>query len=181
MKMKHMAALMREDLTTVAVTFDLNDGRVPGVGTKAYTYKVLREDVEGPNALKGGDLVVVPRTYVDARRIKQGLANDGGCEVQSEEGLSVARILEVHDTPQLDPDADHDYKWIIDRVNYLRYTERLAKEAELTQLILSAEREAKRQSLLDTFKKVIHDNPALSAKFKALTGPATTAKTARRK
>jgi hypothetical protein len=171
MKLKHMAALMREDITTVAVTFDLNDGRAPGVGARQYTYKVLLEDVQGPNALKGGDLVVVPRTAIDARKIKAGMAQDGGCAVQAEEGLSVARILEVHTVPQIDPDADYDYKWVVDRVRYDRYVKLVDNEAEMTRIITAAERDIRKNALIDQFKKTIGENPLLASKFAALAGP----------
>jgi DNA-binding transcriptional MerR regulator len=166
MKTKQIAALLRDDITTIAVHFlrrreiDEDDGggsvraritphRIikPGPGnTLAYTFKALKEDAK---QLVPDDIVVV-----DTRH-----------------GLSLAVVAAVHDEPQIDPDSDYDYRWYVGKVETARHQQILAHEQALEKKVLEAERAIKRKSMVEQFREALGGNLP-QANFQALAAPA---------
>ena len=71
--------------TTVAVTFNTSSKLENVTRTQTYTYKTKFK------SFSPGDLAIVKSV--------------GG-------SYKVVRIVEAHDTPQIDPNARYEYKWI---------------------------------------------------------------------
>jgi len=157
MKQKHLYSLLDQSYTTIKVVFTQEQVSAPRAPQaprqardaaseaatrasipwampeqtyhgKAYTYKVAR-DVE----VKVDDFVVV---YSDAR------------------GLVIARVVEVHETPQIDVDASFDYKWIVQRIDREAYQRRVDAERVFSDSMLQVERVRQRESMLRGF----HEN-----------------------
>lgn len=151
MKSKHMSALLREDITTVSVLFQRDVANRQGVETVSrYTFKVLREDAD---KLKSDDLVVV----------------------ETSKGMQVAQVCEVHADPQIDPDFDGDYKWVVQVVNMERYMCIVQHERELDTVMLNVEREVKRKSVVEMYRETL-GKTAVGTRFAALLkGPALAA------
>jgi hypothetical protein len=149
MQTRHLAALMREDITTVAVFFEqatLNRG--PGEGIKRYHYLALREDAA---KLKPDMKVLVP----------------------SVKGIGVAIVAEVHEEPQIDPDLPHDYQFIIQTIDTARFDAIVEHHAEMQRTLIAVETEVKRRSVLQMYEEAITGNRRLASKFAVLKkGPA---------
>lgn len=87
-------------------------------GQKPYTYKM-------PNGLcKTGDMAVV----------------------ETNTGLKTVYIIEVHDEPDIDPNADYDYRWIVSPVRHDIYFDVLIREQRLSLALRDVEKQ--RQSSL---------------------------------
>lgn len=80
-----------------------------GNNTRLYTYKV-------PNDLQVqvDDMLVVDAHY---------------------SGVCIVDVKEVHERPQIDPDANFDYKWVVGKVDLESYRKRAEAEAEFRQLV----------------------------------------------
>lgn len=155
-KQKHIAALLRDDLTTVAVRYVNSDIKNEGQGgSRVYTYKILLEDAK---KLKVGDFVVVP----------VGSNYKGNTGTVSVEYMHVAVVTEIHDTPQIDVDFDGDYKWVMSCFNLEHYNAVVAHDKQFSELIQTAEKEVKRASLLEQFQTTLKGNAELSAQFAKL-------------
>lgn len=168
MMTKQIAALLRDDLTTVNVVFlrevrDEEDLRLrPNKPTtppiirrrevkesEPYTFKVLKEDAQH----------IVEGDY---------------CVVDTAAGLRVAKVVEVHNEPQIDPDSDIDYRWFVAKIDVLRHHAILDHERALEKQVLQAERTVKRKSMIEQFREAL-GGAALSTTFdssKALAAPA---------
>lgn len=114
MNMTTLAAMLREDLTTIVVRFvnlDTSD-----FNERLYTYKCTRELAE---TLERGDIVVVAAKNAD-----------------NPNGVQTAYVQYVHDEPQLDLENKRGYKWALCKVdvgeleNRQAIDERVGKQLE---------------------------------------------------
>lgn len=104
-----------QDFITVEAVFDddidldeVLDGTYKPSGGFAYTYKASKE-----MGLAVGDLALV---YAQHR-------------------LTVVAIKAVHEIPKIDPNANFDYKWIIQKVDFTAYKHNKAQDELHKQLI----------------------------------------------
>lgn len=126
MKQNHILSLLQENYTTVAVTFAVEiEKYLPGVN-KLYTYKTNVD-------LKENDMVVVP----------------------SPDGFRVVRIIEVHDSPEIDTDASFDYKWVVDKVDMEGYEEILKAEEIAAKELRNVQANAVRRQAKELLKETI--------------------------
>ena len=103
-------------------TLDVEFQETPG---KGYTYKVSN-DIKA--TLEKGSYVVI-----DARG-----------------SFKVAKVMEVHDTPQIDVDSPFSLKWVVSKVDTTAYNDQLTREAEATKLLEDAKRRKAREEALKT-------------------------------
>ena len=62
------------------------------------------------------------RTYTFKVHTSLALQKDDYCVVLNNKGKpQVVQVVEVHDQPQIDPQAPYEYKWIIDIVDFTQY------------------------------------------------------------
>lgn len=114
MKQRHLISLMDKDYTTVSVVFQKDSNRPTTSSTgKRYTYKTLKD-----NDPQVGDIAIV--------------------EVGVQ--LAFVKIVEVHTTPQIDFDADFDYKWLVQYVEREDYDKRMASEKKFLEGVEAAEK-----------------------------------------
>lgn len=100
--------------------------RVKFEGTqRLYTYKALLED-----KVKEGDYVVVDTPSA---------------------GLQLCEVHHVDRVPNIDVDADFDYKWIVQKVDRSKYDERIEREEQFHLAMQEVEREKKRAELRQHF------------------------------
>lgn len=138
MKTKHIASLLQTGFTTVQVVFRASQhsiaatqyeaGRIP----KPYTYKASLDD-----KLTTEDYVVVDTPT---------------------HGFVVAKVVGVDATPDLDLDADYDYKWIVQKVDPTKYQSNVAKEAAFNQAMQEVERARQRESIKMHFSEQFKDS-----------------------
>lgn len=146
---KHLLSLLQNDFTTISVAFEddgFNYANSDGLSRerkhpakKNYTYKVALSDVP---ALRISMCALVTRAEmtVGSNAVAATIA-----------GLKIVRVMEIHEEPMIDTDADFDYKWIVAPVVADDYLKRVTQEVEFKKLVRSAERETARQQAMDNF------------------------------
>ena len=117
----NIAALLREDTKTVAVSFPkgsewaerpIEDGMLLDIEDfdKRYYAYVTNFDV------KEGDPVLV----------------------EAAEQIKVAIVCKVDDTVKIDPGLQYELRWVISKVDFSAYRENMAKNAEIKDLVSQA-------------------------------------------
>lgn len=123
MKQRHLISLLQNDYVTVQVVFQRPDNAPINPSTnRHYTYKARM-----PIAV--GDIAVV--------------------EVR--EKLALVKIVVVNDVPQINVDADYDYKWLIQRIDRTTYDKTLAVEKKFAEAMQAAEKAHQRLVLAQKF------------------------------
>ncbi len=102
-KLTNTAALVRDDITTLNAYFENRNGY-----SAAYTFKTT---LTLANIANPGDHVIVDTTH----------------------GIRAAIVSEIHDEPQIDPDASFIYRWAFDIVHTRFLDRELATESQLAK------------------------------------------------
>lgn len=149
---QHVASLFQETMTTVAVTYGHSDTYND---SQLYVYKIDRGD-----CIQADDLVLV----------------------YAKSSIKVARVREVHESPQLDYESDINYSWVIGAIPQEAldlYEKRMTQEAEFAKLAQEAENQHQRKSMKDKILEVLEGNEEMRERFTNL--GATSAKALERK
>lgn len=140
MKQNHLLSLLQKNFITIHVAFrsdiDAANGTPQPVAfdtsrskrkpdPRTHTYKCPQDE-----NVKVDDFVVV----------------DG-----PKGGPMVGLVIRVDDFADINPDADFEYKWIVQRINREPYEARLKSEAEFLETMKHVEREAQRAELVEKF------------------------------
>lgn len=73
--------------------------------------------------------------------------------VHAKDGLAIVQITQVDATPQIDPNANFNYKWVLDKVDLTAFKRRSAEEKQLTALLDELYYLEKQQELNDRLTK----------------------------
>lgn len=154
MKQKHMYSLLDQTYTTAHVTFpsynpdedydrDERDRRPRGWSPRStYVYKVpLTWNVQ-----EGDELLV-----------------------ETSAGLVIVNVVKVDATPDIDVDANFDYKWAVQRVDRTEYNDLVEKEKRFAASLQEIERIKQRDSLLASFRESLPEGSAARALFEQTT------------
>lgn len=125
MKSRHLISLLQTGYTTIRVVFQNERDRVVPSTGRVYTYKTKKLDTQV------GQTVVV--------RVSGKYA--------------LAQIVEVHDTPRIDVDADFDYKWVVQVVDPTEYNTIREAEAIFAETLQNVEKLKQQEQLLEDFRK----------------------------
>ncbi len=127
MKLENAAALAREDVTTLTVVHctRLDGSPYNGEEAKEYTYKVLRS-------------------------LAQTLAKDDIAVVKNARGVTVARVVEVHDEPHIELDDNIGYRWAFQRVNIEVAHKREREDEALVARMREQQRRSVREQVLQS-------------------------------
>lgn len=131
---QHLIALLQKGYTTIEVSFVR--GRPDE--TQKYTYKIPEE--------------VRKRTKVDDFVV-----------VETQHGLQVAKVKEIHEEPLIDVKAPFALKWIVCRVDRETYDDQVKRETEAVKTIERAERKAAQEKALNELLGGAMDREALQA------------------
>lgn len=69
--------------------------------------------------------------------------------VHANNGLSIVQISQVDETPQLDPKANFNYKWVVDKIDLTGFKARLDEEQALKQLLAKLNHAEQQKQLLE--------------------------------
>jgi hypothetical protein len=189
MKSKHLAALLQPNLTTVKVIF-------PESGAMEYTPPKQFSHCDFPYVDIYGDVQsaavqfkkAAPPAPPTAQQMPQKLHKAYTYKVLVEDGYKVGdtavalvdrglvlvKVVEVHETPQLDLDANFDYKWLVQRVDTTKLEKQLEAEQKFQSTILEIERRKQREKvkneLLDFYGGTEEGRALLEASIKQLGG-----------
>lgn len=140
MQNKHLYTLLDSTYTTIKVVFG----------------KVARS--KPPLKMERGEIALNETSEQSAFTYKvrkdSGIKVDDAVIVESpQNGLQIVRVVEVHDTPQIDLDAPFEYKWIIQRVDRTEHDEQVAKERQFNDTMLEVERTRIREETLNNMRQ----------------------------
>jgi len=127
MRQTQVLSLLQTGYTTVAVSFNCDAEVLNLRNNKLYTFKTNILD------FKEGDLAVIP--------------SNGG-------GFIVVRIIDAHKEPQIDLDADYDYKWVVCKVDIDDYNAILATEEDALKQLRVLERNKQQKEAKENFQEV---------------------------
>lgn len=162
MKHKHIFSLLDKTFTTVRVAFD-NDAasyyaQQPAKAAKAPPPPGMAPAWEAPETFPGMTYVYKVPLDWHATKGQQALVERSG-------RISVVTIMEVHDTPDIDVDADHDYKWLVQLVDLSAYDELVEREKQFGKAMLEVERTKQREELVNSFRSTLAPGSAALALF----------------
>jgi len=99
-----------------------------------YTYKVLKSD-----NYKVGDTAIVETAAVPPK-------------------LKIVHIIEVHDVPMIDTDANFDYKWLVQKIDRTQYDTIVENEGKFLLAMQEVERTKKKAEIKDHFIGLLGDD-----------------------
>lgn len=170
MKQSHLMSLFQEGMTTVVVTFG-KDAQREAVSNREPEFIDIVE-IGNPirRRVPAQNPAYYSETYTYKAPIKAGYkAGDLALVDSPKGGLCVVTILEVHDTPQIDVDADFDYKWLVQKVDLTEYKDIQAKEAQFRQLLNEMERAKVREQLKKDYVASLPEGSEASKLFEQAT------------
>lgn len=138
MKTKHMLSLLQEGFTTIHVVFSSK----PGYGV--------------PQPPDYGRRPVEQKTYTYKARLEDNIQVDDTVVVESPtDGFVCVKVVAVDAVPDIDLDADFEYKWIVQKVDTTIYEKMNEKEKEFQLAMQEVERQKKRDELQKQFEETI--------------------------
>lgn len=82
-------------------------------------------------------------------------------------GYCLARVVEIHDVPQIDVNASFDYKWIVAKVDDSRYTELVEEDKEFTKRMREHEQTKIYAELLAQFPQAMEIMGSITGRLPA--------------
>ena len=138
MKQRHLYALLDTSYTTIKVVF--NEIHAPAPVTKRD--RQVPWSADEPKTYPG-------QAYTYKVPKDAGVAVDDFVVVDTKSrGLTLARVVEAHESPQIDIDAPFDYKWIVQKVDRDGYQRRVQAERVFADTMLDIERVRQRESMI---------------------------------
>lgn len=80
--------------------------------------------------------------------------------VETSAGLVIVNVVRVDAMPDIDVDANFDYKWAVQRVDRTQYDELVAQEKRFADSLIEIERVKQRESLLESFRSSLPEGSA---------------------
>ena len=167
MKQKHMFSLLDNTYTTVKVVF----GDV-GQDPNYYADKDLHgrpKRVGEPS--RGWNSDATSYTY----KVPLAWGVNAGDEllVESKRGLAIVTVVTVDAMPDIDVDANFDYKWAVQRIDRTEYNTLVEREKNFGNAMVEIERVKQRESLLESFRNSLPEGSAARTLFEQTTATLT--------
>jgi len=153
MKNANTAALFQDNMTTIAVSFFtvgfeqiIEEGKsidFTSNGDKQYTYKISKD-----SDIKEGDYVVV----------------------NANNELKVVRVIERHEEPQINYDANIRIKWVVGKVDFAHYMQLQSAEKAFYAALQESEKKRIRDQMIESLKETHGTDLLTSDAVKALKG-----------
>jgi len=67
-------------------------------------------------------------------------------------GLTIVSVIEAHDSPQIDIDANHEYKWAAQKIDLSEYNALRDREAKFKDTMRDIERVKQRETVVEDFR-----------------------------
>lgn len=179
MKQKHLFSLLDQTYTTIKVAFTdqilpagtYDDGRIDlgeydsGNGAARTNLGEVRR--KGKTPPWGGDrgrgyTYKVPLAW----DVKEG---ETVIVLTPQSGLKFAHVVSVDEKPDIDVDADFDYRWAVQKVDLTEFQELTLKEQQFGAQMLEVERVKQRESLLESFRSSLPEGSAARTLFEQTT------------
>lgn len=169
MKTKHIMTLLQEGFTTVTVQF--MDGRGVPVKKPAATSSAPWNPNQPPPMPQPPMPQASTQRYDNSRLytyktlLKDNVQPNDTVVVIVGNEMVLVKVVEVHELPQIDLDADFDYKWIVQRIDTAAYDKMQEKEQQFQQAMVEVERVKQREKVKQEMTQLLIDSPVAKGIF----------------
>lgn len=183
MKQKHLLSLLQTGMTTIQVVFP--EGNREGYDAPPAP---VRASVRAPSQpMPGGMRQPAWAAHTEPMRPAQQMYTYKApleADVQPGDsvvvdsprfGLAIVTVMSVDPVPRIDPDADFDYKWIVQKIDRSGYDKRVMDEQDFGDTLQAVEVQRQREQLLETMSEHLPANSQARAMFDAAIAKVTTA------
>jgi hypothetical protein len=143
MNQRHLLSLLQEGYVTIAVRFMNNHGN-----DKAVILPAAGSELKVKAPVKTNE-----KTYTYKAKLGQVVVGDYVTVMAPGNVLKVCEVLEVHDEPELNLNAEYSYKWIVSLIDLQPYADTLQKERDFSKKVLRVERVHQRNIFIAKFKE----------------------------
>ena len=165
MKQKHMFSLLDQTFTTVHVAFpSYNPDDIQAVAP-AQHHQPKAPQPPMPKRAWGGS----QGTYVYKVPFSWGVNEGDELLVETGIGLVITNVVKVDGMPDIDVDANFDYKWAVQKVDRTKHNELVDSEKRFADSLLEIERVKQRESLLTSFRESLPEGSAARNLFEQTT------------
>ncbi len=156
MKQRHLISLMVENYNTIRVRFlDTGVNEQP-VNLEPVEVTETKERMPWNDGIEDSSK---GRTWVYKVPKNLTLAKGSYVLVLAPRNiLKVAEVVEVHNTPQIDFDADFDYQWIVSVVNFDFYKSIMLQEQEFKGKAHEIEKSHQRRAMREKYRESLQDD-----------------------
>lgn len=171
-KQKHVLSLLQTNMTTIAVVFNRSDEAY----TKAPEAPKRRAQqsqpawAQAPQQVYGQPMpapVAEAKQYTFKVSLDDNVKEGDSVVVETEYGLRVAYVTDVHASPRIDTDADFEYRWVVQVVDMSRYNRRKEEEDTFQDTLQAVERERVREETVKTMSAHLAEGSKAKAMFDA--------------
>jgi hypothetical protein len=150
MKQKHMFSLLDQTYTTVKVVYARNSE----AATVAPDYGDVRGARIKPNMPKAWEQSEGAQLYTFKVPLSWNIQEGDIAVVKSNSGngLSFVHVVSVDPMPDIDIDANFDYRWLVQKVDLTEFDKLVAKEKAFGDAMLEVERVKQRDGLLESWR-----------------------------
>ena len=140
MKQKHLYSLLDQSFTTVRAVFD---SEVRNVNRKASPLAPPPPPFMEYD--ERGYVYKVPRNWNVEPQDHLIVLTDSN-------GLKIVTVVHVDAEPDIDIDANYDYKWAVQKIDLTEFRSLTEREKEFSDTMLQIERVKQRESLVNSFR-----------------------------
>lgn len=166
MKQKHLYSLLDQTFTTVRVRFSKADtAAVNNSLRQKHDASPIRRPWSEADEFDRGE-----RTYVYKVPKAWNVAGDDQLIVlTSQSGLSIVTVIHVDLEPDIDIDANHDYKWAVQKIDLSEFRDLTEREKSFKDQMTQIERVKQRESLVNSFRDSLPEGSEARKLFEATT------------
>lgn len=157
MKHKHLFSLLDTTFTTVHVVFG---GPIVDIEEDQYDFRAPPRPAKAPSA---------PQTYVYKVPKDWNVEKNDVLVVERNGGMNLVHVVRVDGEPDIDLDANFDYKWAVQKVDRSAYDALVEKEKGFQDTMLNVERVKQRESLLQSFRESLPEGSEARRLFEQTT------------
>lgn len=159
MKQKHMFSLLDQTYTTVRVQFP------------SYNPDDRYEEGHKAPKLKGAPWQDTPSAqgYIYKVPLAWDLQVDDELIVDTSAGLIMTTVVRVDDVPEIDVDANFDYKWAVQKVDRTEYNALVDKEKRFSSSLQEIERVKHRDAIVASFRESLPEGTEARRLFEQTT------------
>ncbi|MDO5651072.1 MAG: hypothetical protein Q4G13_02910, partial [Moraxella sp.] len=88
--------------------------------------------------------------------------------VHARNELKVVRIVQVHDTPMIDVNANFEYKWVIQKIDFAPFKKRHAEQKRIGQTLAKLDIIERREVLMTRLKKAMAQDDEFASEVQAI-------------
>lgn len=111
---------------------------------------VFEDDVSVDEILhKGTDNAYQGFCYTFKAEVDNNLQVGDYAIVHANHALKIVKIVQVHDTPNIDINAKFEYKWVIQKIDFANFKQRLDEQKQLENLLNALQITERKNALVD--------------------------------